>query len=410
MLKISMVKQNILVNFQDLKKSFNLLKYYCEYQNFAGWDPYDGLNSKVFQATPFKKWDLARLMWIQGFKRSPINFRKLLLVPKQHNAKGIALFLNGYCNLHKLAERGETTFGSKKDLYDKIIELSELLLKMQNKNYSGACWGYNFDWQARRLFLFPKDTPTVVATSFCFNALLEAYEITKDEKYLSVALSSVNFILNDLTRTPHKNGFLFSYSPLDGNNTVYNASLLGAMLLSRSFQYTNNSEHLDIAKKAIIAACEAQNEDGSWVYGMLPVQSWIDSFHTGYNLDALVTYQNISKDFSFKTSIEKGFNYYINNFFEIDGTPKYYNNKTYPIDIHCPAQLFVTISRIGLFSDNKELVDKVMNWTILNMQDKKGYFYYQLKKGLSSKISYMRWSNAFMFNAMTYYLNEAYGK
>ena len=35
------------------------------------------------------------------------------------------------------------------------------------------------------------------------------------------------------------------------------------------------------------AACEGQNKDGSWVYGMLPVQSWIDSFHTGYNLDAI---------------------------------------------------------------------------------------------------------------------------
>jgi hypothetical protein len=38
------------------------------------------------------------------------------------------------------------------------------------------------------------------------------------------------------------------------------------------------------------------------------------------------------------------------------------------------------------------------------MQDKKGYFYYQLKKGWSSKIPYMRWSNAFMFNAMSHYL------
>jgi len=43
------------------------------------------------------------------------------------------------------------------------------------------------------------------------------------------------------------------------------------------------------------------------------------------------------------------------------------------------------------------------------MQDKKGYFYYQLKKGMSSKISYMRWSNAFMFNAMSYYLKEKLG-
>lgn len=389
-----------------VEDSFNKLKDYIEKEQFKGWDPYDGLNSKVFQATPLKHWDLARLAWIQGFKRSPINFRKILLVPKEYNSKGIGLLLKAYCNLFSIAKKGNFQFGSCDSHLEKIVFLADLLLELQNKNYSGACWGYNFDWQARRLFLFPNNTPTVVATTFCFNALLDAYEITKDEKYLNTAMSAVNFVLNDLSRTPHNGGFLFSYSPLDGNNTVYNASLLGAMLLSRSYIYSKNEEHLKIAKTAVVAACEGQNEDGSWVYGMLPVQSWIDSFHTGYNLDAIITYQNVSNDLSFKTAIEKGFEYYIDNFFEVDGTPKYYNNKTYPIDIHCPAQLFVTLSRFNKFSENKELVEKVMNWTLKNMQDKKGYFYYQLKKGISSKISYMRWSNAFMFNAMSYYLIE----
>ena len=96
----------------DITSSFIALKSYCEAENFAGWDPYDGLNSKIFNALPFKHWDLARLAWIQGFKRSPINFRKLLLVPKEHNAKGIALFLSGFCNIYDLALKGKTAFGA----------------------------------------------------------------------------------------------------------------------------------------------------------------------------------------------------------------------------------------------------------------------------------------------------------
>ena len=99
--------------------SFIKLKNYCESENFKGWDPYDGLNSKIFQALPFKHWDLARLAWIQGFKRSPINFRKLLLVPKQYNAKGIGLFLLGYCNLYELALKGEIAFGKPEALLSK---------------------------------------------------------------------------------------------------------------------------------------------------------------------------------------------------------------------------------------------------------------------------------------------------
>ena len=110
-----------------IESSFLKLKSFFEAEKFAGWDPYDGLNSKIFQALPIKHWDLARLAWIQGFKRSPINFRQLLLVPKQHNAKGIGLFLSGYCNLYNLALEGETAFGTKEELLYKINELANLV-------------------------------------------------------------------------------------------------------------------------------------------------------------------------------------------------------------------------------------------------------------------------------------------
>lgn len=386
--------------------SFLKLKTFCEAEGFKGWDPYDGLNSRIFKMTGLQNWDLARLAWIQGFKRSPFNFRKLLLVPKEYNSKGIALFLNGYCNIYKIAESGNKDFGESEKILEKINFLSDLLIKLQNRDYSGACWGYNFDWQARRLFLFPKNTPTVVATTFCVSALLEAYEITKNEKTLKVALSSANFILNDLNRTEHNNGFLFSYSPLKGNDTVYNASLLGAKLLSLCYKYTGKEEYKVNAKKAVLAACEGQNNDGSWVYGLLPVQSWIDSFHTGYNLDAIAAFQKYTGDKTFDKNLRKGFKFYIENFFEEDGRPKYYHDKAYPIDIHCPAQLFVTLSVLEKYDEYQELASKVSSWTITNMQDQKGYFYYQIKKGVSSKISYMRWSNAFMFNAMSYYFLE----
>ncbi len=390
----------------NFEHSFLSLKAYCEAEQFKGWDPYDGLNSKVFNALPLKHWDLARLAWIQGFKRSPINFRKLFTVPKEYNTKGVGLFLSGYCNVYEVAKQGNHTFGTPENIIKQIDELAETLLSLQTKGYSGACFGYNFDWQARRLFLFPKHTPTVVATTFCAEALFKAYEITKNEVYLKTALSSAEFVMKDLSRTPHKSGFLFSYSPLDGNNTVFNASLLGAKLLSIAYKYSKNNTYKEAAKKAVLAACESQNEDGSWIYGMLPIQSWIDSFHTGYNLDAIKAFQDNTKDFSFQSYIDKGLDFYLKNFFESNGMPKYYHNKTYPIDIHCPAQLFVTLSKLDVFKASKELANKVMQWTLDTMQDKKGYFYYQIKKGMSSKISYMRWSNAFMFNAMSYYLLE----
>ena len=293
--------------------SFRLLKEYCENEGFKGWDPYDGLNSKVFQALPFlKKSAICRLVVIQGFKRCPVNLRRLALVPKEYNAKGIGLFLSGYCNLYnavkanpKLAE----SLGSPDSLKSRINELAELLISLQSKGYSGACWGYNFDWQARRLFLFPKFTPTVVASNFCATALMEAYEITREKRFLEIALSAAHFVINDLHRTEYKDGFLFSYSPLQGNDTVFNASLLGSRLLSFCYKYTGNEEYCELAEQSIKACCSGQKPNGAWVYGMLPVQSWVDSFHTGYNLDALIAYQELTGDNKYRKYIEKGFEY-----------------------------------------------------------------------------------------------------
>ena len=393
---------------QKVIDSFRLLREYCEREGFKGWDPYDGLNSKVFQALPFlKKSALCRLVVIQGFKRSPINLRRIAIVPKEYNAKGIGLFLSGYCNLYNAVKANPklaNSLGSADSLKSQINELAKLLISLQSNGYSGACWGYNFDWQARRLFLFPKFTPTVVATNFCATALMESFEITGEKKYLEIALSAANFIINDLHRSNYKDGFLFSYSPLQGNDTVFNASLLGSRLLSFCYKYTGNEEYRNLAEQSIKACCAGQKENGAWVYGMLPVQSWVDSFHTGYNLDALIAYQEQTADNKYNKYIEKGFEYYIQNFFEADGTPKYYDNRTYPIDIHCPGQLLVTLARLHKTEEYKDIAEKVINWTIRNMQDKKGYFYYQLKPGVSSKISYMRWSNAFMFNALSHYI------
>ena len=139
---------------------------YIENENYKGWDPYDLLNSSFLKNSPLYSLSFFRLLFIQLGKRSPFNLRRLLNVPKEHNSKGLALILMGYINLYKIAINGNTKFGNPETL-KKIEYLSELLVKKSCAGYSGACWGYNFPWQARNLFYFPKQTPTVVATSFC---------------------------------------------------------------------------------------------------------------------------------------------------------------------------------------------------------------------------------------------------
>lgn len=388
----------------DVQNQLLRLKNYCESEDFSGWDPYDGLNSKVFKAIPFVgKSAIARLVWIQLFKRNPINFRRIMLVPKQRNAKGVGLFLRGYCALWRTVDRDESlaeVYGDRQSIESRIKDLADWLVDNASQGFSGAAWGYNFPWQCRREFLFPAYEPTVVATYFCAGALFDAYEIIKDERYRDVALSSAEFVKHDLRRTPYSGGVIISYSKMPGNDTIYNASLLGSALLARCYYYSGDNDSLELARQSVKACCAAQCVDGSWTYGVKSVTGWIDSFHTGYNLMALKEYMQYSGDSEPKSALEKGWEYYKTNFFMEEGSPKYYNNRQYPIDIHCVGQLFVTLSCLGKNDEEAELAEKVMNWASANMWNDKGYYYYQMKHGLSSRISYMRWSNAFMFAAL----------
>ena len=377
-----------------IQNAFKNLIDYCEKESYKGWDPYDGLNSWVIQKTPLGRSRFFRLAWIQLFKRNPINLRPFFGIRKDYNPKGLGLFLIGYCNLY--------TKTKKKEYLEKIYFLSHHLLKLQTKGYSGACWGYNFDWQARAFFQ-PKYTPTVVATSFIVEALLQAYKITRDIKLIEIATSASHFILKDLNKTyDERGGYTLSYSPLD-KTQVFNAGLLGAKTLALIYEHTNEEYLLDEAKKIVSYVCSKQNQDGSWAYGTLPFHQWIDNFHTGYNLECIYIYQKNSGDISFQENIDIGLDYYLNNFFTEEGISKYYNDKTFPVDIHAPAQLLVTLAKMDILEEHKRLAKKVIRWTINNMQSKQGYFYYQKRRFLSSKIPYIRWAQSWMFYALSYY-------
>jgi hypothetical protein len=381
-----------------IEKSLENLREYIEKQEYKGWDPYDGLNSKLFQSIPFiKNSRLMRLIWIQTFKRNPINFRDLAGIKKAYNPKGLGLFLSGYCKLYHINRTQEVR--------SRILFLSKKILELQSEGWSGACWGYNFDWQARAFFQ-PKGTPSVVVTSYVANALLDAYEILEDKNLQELAISSKDFILNDLHRTYDGNGdYCFSYSPLD-QTKVFNASLLGSKTLARIYTITNEESLAEEAKKSVQFCMNYQNTDGSWAYGTLPYHQWIDNFHTGFNLEALADYQKYTKNETFNDAIQNGLKYYLDNFFTTEGIPKYYNKTVYPIDIHCPAQLPITLSKLKAFQQNKELVDRVINWTISNLQSPSGYFYFRSGKRFKTKIPYIRWAQAWMFLALTTYLSE----
>lgn len=395
----------------EIIEALTALREYCANNDYKGWDPYDGLNSRVFKAIPLIGCSaIIRLCWIQLFKRSPFNLRRILLVPKQHNAKGVALALQAHCEMYHTIEISPALskyLGDKNAIKSEITRLARLLIALATPGFSGPAWGYNFPWQCRREFLFPAGQPTVVATNFAVWALLDAYDITGDIKLKDTACAAARFITKDLRRTPHAGGVILSYSAMPGNDTIYNASLLGARTLTRIYKYTGETALLELAQQSLKACAAEQKPDGSWTYGLKNVTGWIDSFHTGYNIDAYADYAKLTGNHTYDEIVQRGLEYYIATFFDAqDGTPSYYHNKRYPIDIHCPGQLPVTLDTTDRYNNYHDLAMKVFRWTMKNMRQKDGTFIYQKKPGISSRIPYMRWSLTFELRSLAVMLRR----
>ena len=242
-------------------------------QQYKGYDPYDALNSNVI----YPPGKFLKIAFTQLLKKSPINLRPLFFIPKTVNPKGLGLLLTIYSNLFKL---------TKNDLWiQRSHDIYQTLLSLKSRNYSGNCWGYNFDWQNRAFFL-KAYTPTIVNSSFIGHGLLDIYDVTKDEYWLKEAEAIVPFLLNDLNKYKEDDTFCFSYTPID-NTKVHNANLLGSSLISRiSYLSKINDWDKEIMQSANFSL-NNQQSDGSWKYGYKKYQNWIDSFHTGFNLMSL---------------------------------------------------------------------------------------------------------------------------
>lgn len=366
--------------------------------DYAGWDPFDGLNSRVFQAMGLGRIGVARLAWIQLFKRSPLNLRPLTGVPKARNPKGIALFILGLVEDYRRTQDAATLA--------EALRLADWLLaqRCEPALWGEAAWGYHFDWQARA-FHVPKGKPNIITTVYVALALHALAELSGREDYALAVRQAGAFVAETMYVT-NEAGAYFRYIPGE-NALVHNASLWGAALAGLAGVLLERKDYRDRARAAIETSLRAQEADGSWPYGKRGHHTFVDSFHTGFNLEALERYRAWTGDESVAPAIARGLDYYRDNFFLADGTPKYYNAGVYPIDMHCTAQAVLTLSRVGRTEADKALAANVLRWSCAQMRDARtGFFYYQREKYFTNRIPYVRWTQAWMYYALAVALNE----
>ncbi|MBF6617149.1 MAG: aspartate-semialdehyde dehydrogenase [Candidimonas sp.] len=362
---------------------------------FAGHDPFDLLNSRLLQATPVYRSEWVRLAWLQLGKRSPINLRPLLGVPKKRNPKGVGLFIAGL--LQDYRRTGE------KHYLDEANHLADWLLSQRSnpKEWTHSCWGYHFDWQARAFYV-PAGKPNIITTCYVARALYELGEECADQKLIDVALVAARFI-SKMLYTEADGRCFYAYIPGE-QAFVHNASLWGAAWCAfaggRLGDVTMVEQALRVARQSV----DEQAADGSWVYGARHHHQFIDGFHTGYNLEALCLLRDAVQTDEFDECIRAGYRYYVDTFFTEDGTAKYYNNAIYPIDMHSFAQAIFTLIKVGGTAADFALCDKVVQRAIdLLYLPGKGQFVYQKTRWLTNRINYTRWTQAWAYYSLAFY-------
>ncbi len=367
---------------------------WAKHEDFAGHDPHDLLASPAFRgirsssSTSVERF--TRLAALQLGRRSLIDLRTLLRVPRGENPKALALFLTGLLR----AKEAVTPEWEP----DAAKLANRLLAAMRDGG-----WGYPFPWQSRTHYL-REGMPNIVTTTFAGNALLEWNEFSPSPAILEAVRQAAGYV-HELLVPPHQlhaGPAAFGYAK-DDPQIVFNASMLGAEFLLRAGTVLDDQEEIELARRAAEFVASHQRADGGWDYGLEATQGWTDSFHTGFTIRAMNSIANETHDSNLSESARRGFEYYRRTFLEPDFAIRYFPSRRYPIDAHAVGEAMLTFEA---FSE-PEVAKRIAEWGVQYLRSPKGYFYYQRHRLLTNRIPYIRWSNAWIFRGMAEVVRNA---
>lgn len=383
-----------------IKKSITSLHKYCKNEGYKGYSLYDSHTGKI----PFEKFGKSISFFSnQLVKRSPVNIRPVIGVPKTYNPKGMGLFLHSY-SLLRSTEYDGLSDEELKELTDFFFNY---LLNHHSEGYSGICWGYHYDWPRSDGSMFKAFTPSVVVTAFICRAMMECLKVepSATDKVKETINSAVEFVLNDVYCTEHERGICFSYTPSQ-RDTVFNANLLAAEILAYDDYLQQTDRHVEKVKKVLTFTVNHQNEDGSWYYSLHPKtgksKNQID-FHQGYMVETIYRICETGNYWTeeLEKSVKNGIRFYKERQFDDKGVSLWRYPQKWPVDVHNQSQGIITFALMDEYgNDFRDFAEVIAKWSINNMQAKDGRFYYQKWPLLTSKVPYIRWNQGWMMVAL----------
>jgi hypothetical protein len=354
--------------------------------DWIGPHPYEALNSTRLVG-PVRRSAFGRQVLMQVVKRSPLDLRPVLGIEPTRNSATMCWVTSAYALGDWLPP----------DVQDaKLKRALDTLLAMRTAGYEEPCWNYAFDYQSR-LFFYPKTTPNTIATSFAGMALLDAFDRTGEERLLDLAEGVADFFLRHVDQTEDAPGARFGYFPGD-RSPVHNANTHVCGVLARV--YAHRPERDDLRERAALGlewTVSRQRDDGSWPYGEREDLGWVDSFHTGYVLDALRVCADAGVGEGVEEAWRRGLDFWRAHHIDDDGLPRYYDKSAYPIDNQSGAQAIQTLSIASRHvPDCLEQAWKVFDWSVEHMRRRDGLFYFQRRRHWVNPTPHMGWTEMCM--------------
>lgn len=388
------------------------LELYIRSEGYQGWDPYDALNSKVLgSVTAFHPF--AQRVAIHVIKLLPWNLRRFLGIAKEYNPTALSLCIDSYVNLYLLdAERAHI---------EAAIQLLDIVLGMACINTDEELgWGRNFTF-VTETERHETSKPLTFLNAKIGRSILNLYTVTGDPALLLLVRKLITTIIRQ-GKIFRVNGQTFvGYSAASQPRLILNASILSAALFLNYVRLYGQEDCIiegeslkGLVHEISDTVLTLQNNNGSWPYGLTFAGKRLENvdFHQGFVLDALLELlPGLEEDSrtQAQAAYERGLLFMAQQQIDAKGFFKWRYPRKFPADIHNQAQGIISLSKARHeFCENR--LKAVVNFTLDNFWDgKRNFFYYQKYPFFTNRISYLRWSQGWMFFALSEFLKNKAG-
>jgi len=366
-----------------LEKRIKLLSNIIKEEDISSYDPFDGLKSPYSNSFLLKNTNLFARILIKINNISPFNLRNFLRIAKTKDDPKVLADLIQSEIIKR--ECGITNTFSLLELKDKIVNK----IITTNNTYG---WGLQFPYYSR--FVKSRESPNLFTTVNVTYALLKYYDSFKDKEVLDIIEKANSFIIDTLgiINIDNNGAYIRYYSDMD--EAVYNVNALALRYLVEYQKITGDDSYNKLQNKICRFLVSKQRNDGSWFYSDGIRGKWIDGFHTGYVIEGLIWYYNLTKDYNVYKSIENASRYY-KNYLIRNNFPLFKPNKLYPIDSQNCAQAIETRTNlycIGL--DNIESINDMYLKIENALLTKKNYYAFRKYGPFLNSLHYIRWSTS----------------